>query len=374
MNILILNWRDIKNPEGGGAEIILYELVKRLVKKGNSVTWFCSGFKNSSEEEVQEGIKIIRSGGKYSVFFHAFQYYRSLKVKPDIVLDCVNTACWQTPLYVSKDRRVLYTNQAAREVFFYEYPFPFSILAYLVEPLQYLTYKNTDVVCYSNSTKEDLISLGIDKKNIYVFPLGLDHKRYYPQKKSENPTFIFVARFVRNKRPERCVSAMIIVISKYPKAKLYLIGYGKEEKNLKTQIEKLKLKKNVFIVNKNNFFLKRDMRDEKVRLMQQAWALILPSVKEGWGMVVTEAAACGTPSIVSNVTGLRDSVIHKRTGTILSSNPSPTEIANALISLIENKDRSSLYQNSIKWSKNFSWSKSFNNFNNYLLNHKLNEK
>lgn len=366
MKILILNWRDTKNPESGGAEIILYELAKRLVKNKNSVTWFCSSFKGSLKEETQDGIKIIRAGNKYSVYLHAFRYYRNLKVKPDIVLDCVNTICWQTPLYVDRKKRILYTNQAAREVFFYEYPLPFSLLGYLIEPIQYLTYKNTNIICYSNSIKEDLISFGIRKENVTTFPLGIDHKRYFPAKKSLNPTFIFVARFVRNKRPERCVTAMTVVLSKYPKAKLYLVGYGREEENLREQIKKLKLTENVFIVNKNNFFLKSDMRDEKVRLMQEAWALLLPSVKEGWGMVVTEAAACGTPSIVSNVTGLKDSVLDNKTGIILSKNPSPREIGNAMISLIESKRKKDFYKNSIAWAKNFSWAKSFDAFSNYL--------
>src|SRR3989344_2694615 len=371
MNILILNWRDIKNPEGGGAEIILYELAKRLVEEKNSVTWFCSSYKNSLKEEVTKGIKIIRSGGKYSVFFHAFQYYRGLKVKPDIVLDCINTVCWQTSLYVDQKKRILYANQAARRAFFYEYPFPFSLLAYIIEPLQYLTYKKTRTICYSNSIKEDLISFGIKRENIEIFPLGIDHSRYFPKRKANQPTFIYVARFVRNKRPERCVAAMTVVVPKYPEAKLYLVGYGKEEGNLKAQIKKLKLTKNIFIVNKNNFFLKNDVRDEKIRLMQEAWALLLPSVKEGWGMVVTEAAACGTPSIVSNVTGLRDSVIHNKTGIILSSNPSPTEMAKAMINLIENKRREEFYKNSIAWSKNFSWSKSFDAFYKYILRRKV---
>lgn len=374
MNILILNWRDTKNPESGGAEIILYELAKRLVKNQNSVTWFCSSFKGSPKEETQDGIKIIRSGNKYSVYFHAFLYYRNLKVKPDVVLDCVNTICWQTSLYVDQGKRILYTNQAAREVFFYEYKFPLSVIGYVLEPLQYLTYKNTNIICYSNSIKEDLVSFGIRKENIKIFPLGIDHKRYFPAKKSLVPTFIFVARFVRNKRPERCVAGMTIVLSKYPKAKLYLVGYGREEEDLREQIKKLKLTKNVFIVNKNNFFLKSDIHDEKVRLMQEAWALLLPSVKEGWGMVVTEAAACGTPSIVSNVTGLKDSVLDNKTGIILSNNPSPKEIGNAMISLIENKYKEGFYKNSIAWAKNFSWSKSFDVFSKYLESHNLYEK
>src|SRR3989344_6531016 len=141
MNILILNWRDIKNPKRGGAEIILYELSKRLIKEGHSIIWFCSSFDGALPQETFEGITIIRRGNKFSVYLEAFWYYKQLSEKPDIVLDCVNTICWQTSLYVEWQKRILYANQSARREFFYEYPWPFALLGFLLEPLQYLTYK-----------------------------------------------------------------------------------------------------------------------------------------------------------------------------------------------------------------------------------------
>lgn len=363
MKILILNWRDIKNPQKGGAEIILYELAKRLVKNGYSVSWFSQMFPAALAEEVFNGIKIIRRGNKYSVFLHAFLYYQSLKTKPDMVLDCVNTICWQTPLYVPREKRILYANQSAREILFYKYPQPLSLIAFLLEPLQFLTYRTTKTICYSQSIKDDLASFGIPKGNIGIFPLGVDHKRYQPGKKSSDPTFIFVSRFVNYKRANICIYAMKAVIKKIPNARLYLIGYGEEEKNIKNLIIKTRLNQNVFMVNKNNLFLEKNLKDAKVKLMQEAWALLLPSVKEGWGMVVTEAAACGTPSIVTNVTGLKDSVIANKTGIILSKNPKSVEIALAMLKIIKNQIlREKLSRAAILWSKNFSWDKSFKLF------------
>lgn len=369
MNILVLNWRDINNPQRGGAEIILYEFLKRLAEMGNQITWFSEAFKGGAKEEEFKNIKIIRRGNRYSVFLHAFFYYMGLKVKPDLVLDCINTVCWQTPLYIKKSKKIFYANQSAREIFFYEYRFPFSLLGYLLEPLQYLTYKKTLTLCYSNSIKQDLMSFGLPEEKIKVFSLGIDHLRYKPAKKSSSPTFVFVARFVKNKRPKLCVEAIRTVIKSYPDTKLYLIGYGKEEKNLKQLIKKYKLTENIFIINKNNIFLEKDEKDMKVKLMQQAWALLLPSVKEGWGMVVTEAASCGTPSIVSDVTGLKDSVISNKTGLILSKNPSKEELAEAIIKIIKNeKMRNNMSMAAIKWSKNFNWDKSFKSFYSGIIN------
>lgn len=363
MNILVFNWRDIYNPQKGGAEIILYEFLKRLAKEGHNVIWFSEYFKGAKKEEEFKGIKIIRRGNRYSVYFHALLYYLKLKQKPEIVLDCINTVCWQTPLYVRKSKLIFYANQSAREIFFYEYPLPLSLFGYLLEPLQYLTYKKTSTICYSKSIKDDLVSFGLPEKNIRIFPLGLDNLRYKPSEKSKNPTFVFVARFVKNKRPALCIDAMKIVVKKDPNSKLYLVGYGKEEENLKVLILKNKLEKNVFVVNKNNMFLENNKKDLKVKLMQEAWALLLPSVKEGWGMVVTEAASCGTPSIVSNVTGLKDSVIDGKTGFILSKKPTAKELSEAMIKLIKDKKlRNQMSDEARKRSKNFNWEKSYKLF------------
>jgi glycosyltransferase involved in cell wall biosynthesis len=128
-------------------------------------------------------------------------------------------------------------------------------------------------------------------------------------------------------------------------------------------IQRLNLQQNVFIINKNNLFLKKNHKDVKVELMQEAWGIILPSVKEGWGMVVTEAAACGTPAIVSNVTGLRDAVIGNKTGMVLSRNPKPKELAKAMKLMIMDSDfRKKLSLGAIERSKNFTWEKSYKAF------------
>ena len=367
MNILILSWRDIKNPKHGGAEIILYELSKRLIKEGHSIIWFCSYFDNALSDETFEGITIIRRGNKFSVYIEALWYYKQLSEKPDIVLDTINTICWQTPLYVERQKRILYANQSARRVFFYEYAWPFALLGLLLEPLQYLSYKNTKAICYSDSIKNDLMAFGLPKENINVFPLGVDHLRYKPGKKFVQPTFIFVGRFVKNKRADLIILAMKAIVKKYPRSLLYLVGYGEEEKKLRSLIASMGLDRNIFIVNKNNVFFAKDKKDMKVKLMQAAWAIIVPSVKEGWGMVVTEAASCGTLAIVSNVTGLRDSVVHNKTGIILSADPTPEELSNAMFTIIKDVGlRERLGKGAILWSKKFSWESSYAAFKKLL--------
>lgn len=363
MDILILNWKDLKNPDVGGAEVILYELSKRLVRDGHSVTWLCRQFDGCSSEDNLDGIRIIRRGNRFTVYWEAYKYYRSLKKKPDKVIDCVNTICWQTPLYVPQEKRLAYVNQLAKEVLFYELPPLISHIAYLFEPLEYQSYRNTTFICYSESVKKDITTFGIPAKNIYTFPIGIDHDRYKPGKKSKDPLFVFVARLTAMKQPDLCVKAMEIVVKKYPRAKLAIVGYGPLEKSLENLIGELGLGNNVLLVNKDHLFFDKNPKDQKVRLMQEAWALLLPSVKEGWGLVVTEAGACKTPSIVTDVTGLRDSVKGQQTGFYIPYGASPEILAAIQMRLIQNTNMlSDLSKKAHEYSAGFTWDASYNGF------------
>lgn len=366
MHILIYNWKDLKNPDVGGAEIILFELAKRFIKEGHQITWFCRRFKRCIPEEIIDGIKVVRRGNPITVYWHGYRYYRSLSEKPDLVIDALNTIFWQTPLYV-KNKKLAYVNQLAREVFFYELPSIISHLAYLLERLQFITYKKASFICYAFSTKEDLVKMGIPRDNIQLFHLGIDHGRYSPGEKSKTPLFLCVSRLVKMKRIDLCIRAMKEVIKNYPETKLAIAGYGYEREKLEKLRDDLDLKNNVFFTDENILFLEKSEKDQKVKLMQEAWALLFPSVKEGWGMTVTECAACGTPAIVTDVTGLRDSVKNNETGLIVSKNPAPKELAEAMIKIIRDRElRENLSQNAIEWAKNFSWDRSFEEFKNIV--------
>jgi glycosyltransferase involved in cell wall biosynthesis len=363
MNILILNWKDIKHPNVGGAEIIIYELAKRLVKDGHTVTWYCRNFIYGTPQEEYDGIKIVRRGNLLSTYFIAPFYYWSLKQKPDIIIDMSNTIYWQTPMWAWKSKRFAYLNQLAQEVFDYEYPTYVRTLGKLFERFQYLTYRKTPFLVYSKSTMKDLISMGIPEKNISVFPLGIDHSRYSVGKKSKDPLFICVNRLVKMKRNDLAIQAMPEVLKKHPKAKLMIVGFGYDRFRLERMRDDLDLTESVYFQDEHVWFFDKDKKDEKIRLMQEAWALVFPSVKEGWGMTVTEAAACGTLSIGTKVTGLMDSIIDGKTGILVSKNPTPLEIAEAMIKIIKDSElRNSLSKEASNYWKDFTWDNSYKEF------------
>jgi len=175
MNILWFNWRDIKNPEAGGAEIYTHEIAKRLAEKGYSITLFTAKFRGCKKEETIDGVRVIRDGGKYTVYQKAKEFYRKDGSKFDIVVDEINTRPFLTPKFVDNDKIVALIHQLAREFWFYETPLPINLIGYYILEKRWLkNYVNIPTITVSNSTKEDLENLGF--KKIFIVHNGLNVK------------------------------------------------------------------------------------------------------------------------------------------------------------------------------------------------------
>ena len=360
MRILFLNWKDPRHPEAGGSEIVVFELARRLVRQGHAVTWFARRFPGCDPEDTLEGIRIVRRGGLLTTYLRAPATYLRFRPRPDLVVDVVNTLCWQTPLF-AKGRSIAFVHQLAREALLWHLPWPLSHLAFGLERFQYVTYRRTLALCPSPSTRDDLVSVGIPATNTAVVRLGVDHERYRPGSKDPDPLFLFVGRLVPVKRVDRCIGAMVSVRARHPQARLVVLGRGPAEGDLRAQVASLGLADAVDFVS--DPFAPGSPERTKIELMQRAWALVLPSAKEGWGMVVTEAAACGTPAGVTGVSGLRDSVEDGRTGIIVSPDPSPEELARALLRLVEDPElRRRLGEEARVQASALSWEETFRQF------------
>jgi len=360
MNILILNWRDIKNPSSGGAEILTHEIAKRFVKWGHQVTQFSSCFPNCLAEEKVDGVKIIRRGhpdARYflkSVHFLAFWYYlKNFRGKFDVVIDEVHGLPFFTPWYV-KGKKIVLICEVADELWIKMFGPFFGLCGRLTERL-YLRfiYKNIPYLTISNSTKEELIREGVESKNITVLPMGLTiPKKIKKVEKEKDPTLIFVGRLSKSKGIEDAIEALRQVSKIYPKTKFWIVGEGDE-----AYIKFLKKKSKNLNVSDKITFWGYVSQEKKFELMGRAHLLLHASVKEGWGLVVIEAASQATPSIVYNVSGLRDSVINDKTGVILSHNSS-LEMAKQSMLLLNNKKRYKDFQkNALAWAKSLTWDK-----------------
>lgn len=353
MTILILNWRDIKHPLAGGAEISTHEHAKRWVRAGYKVIQFSSKVTGRKAEEIVDDIQIIRRGNHYTVHIYAFFYYlRHLRGKVDLVVDEFHFIPFFTPLYV-KEKKLAFIHETAEEVWFKNQFFPINILGFLLEPLFFKFYKNMPFMTVSDSTKRDLIRFGINGSNIHVIHNGVKTiNSRFP--KEEVPTIIYLGRLAKDKGTEEAILAFYKIQKAFKRSKLWIVG--REEKKgymeeLKDKVKDLRLAKKVVFFN---YVSER----KKFDLLKRAWLHIHPSIKEGWGLTVIEAASQGTPTVAYNVSGLRDSIIDRETG--LLSNKTPEDLADKMLMLF--KDKEALYERLSKnariWSKKFNWSDS----------------
>jgi glycosyltransferase involved in cell wall biosynthesis len=353
MNILILNWRDTKNPKSGGAEIVTLEHAKAWVKRGHSVTWFSSKFENSKDQEKIQNINIVRRGNFLTVYLHAPFYYLFSKNKFDLVIDEIHGIPFFTPIFVRKPK-IAFIHEVADEIWDYMFPFPLNKIGKLIERLIFVFYKNVQFMTASNSTKIILERLGIKKKNITVVISGLLEKpiKILP-KKEKAPTFIFVSRVVKMKGIEEVVRAYFYILKNLKDANLWIVGDGE-----KTYVNSLKRMIESYSISSKVKFFGHVTNDTKLQLMRRAHILLHASVKEGWGLVVVEAASQGTPSVVYNVAGLKDSVINDKTGIVISKN-TPEEMGKRVLELLKDiKKYSNFQKNGVLRAKDLKWEKS----------------
>ncbi len=353
MRILILNWRDLRHPLAGGAEISTHEHAKNWAKAGNEIIQFSSSFKGAKKKEVIDGIKIIRRGNHYTVHLWAFIYYLCvLRGKIDLIVDEFHFIPFFSPIY-SKCKKLVFIHETAKELWFKNQFFPINILGFFLEPFFFKLYRNTCFMTVSKSTKKDLIEFGILPKNINIIHNGIE-KTESKEEKEKKPTVIYLGRLAKDKGTEDALLSLKKLIYFFPNVNLWIVG--REEK--KGYLKKLQKKAESFRIEKNVTFFNFVSQEKKFDLLKRAWVLVHPSVKEGWGLTIIEAASQGTPSVSYDILGLRDSIIEGKTG-LLVKNKNPEGLAEKINVLFNDKLLYNQMSNSaVLWSKNFSWKKS----------------
>jgi len=350
--ILIFNWRDTKHRYAGGAEVYIHEIAKRFVKSGYTVTLFCGNDGTSSRYETVDGVEVIRRGGFYFVYFWAFLYYISrFKDKYDTVIDCENGIPFFTPLYVRKKMLCLMFH-VHQEVFRRSLIKPLAWIALFLEKrLMPVVYKNVNFVTISNSSKKDMIKLGLNKDRIDIIEPGVNLNEFKPGKKSKIPLVLYIGRLKFYKRVDLFIKVASKVVRKIPNVQFVVAGDGEEMDNLKRLVKKMSLINNVT-------FLGRVSERKKIELYQNAWVFVNPSLMEGWGITTVEANACGTPVVASDVPGLRDSLLNL-SGGYLVKYADVEEFSKHVLKLIKNRSLSSrMSKDAVAWSRNFSWNRS----------------
>ena len=298
MRVLILSWRDLRHPLAGGSEVYSQNLARHWAAAGHEVTFFCAAVAGAPAVEVVDGYRIVRRGSRLGVYRQARRWYRAQEPSSfDVVLDVVNTRPFLSPRWAGDTPVVALIHQVCKEIWRYEVPLPLAVVGrYWLEPRWLSTYRETLTLTVSESSRSSLRDYGL--RRVEVVPEGVDAPGSLGAAvaKETSPTVVWVGRMAANKRPADAIEAFRSARPRLGDASLWMIGDGP----LRSRLEGTK--------PEGVRFFGRVDQATKDSLMARAHLLIATSVREGWGLTVSEAAMLGTPALTYDVPGLADSV------------------------------------------------------------------
>ena len=358
MRILVVNWLDRENPQAGGAEEHLHQIFGRLVEEGHQVTALVSGWPGCIGRINIDGIEVHRTGSRYTFPVSAPKYYRRhlLGCDFDVVVEDLNKVPLFAPLW-TKSPVLLVAHHLFGRTAFQAASAPIAIATVLLERLIPFFYKGTPTVAVSEGTKRDLVDRGLRPDDIDVIPNGIDVTLYTPlsDSKTLQPTILFLGRLKRYKRVDLIIQAVAELAIRGIHVQLRVAGTGEEAPELFKLVKRLGVEDRVELMG----FIKDS---KKLELLQSSWVHVLPSPKEGWGISVMEAAACGTPSVASDAPGLRESVLHEVTG-LLVQHGDVGALAGAIEALVSDaKQRQRMSDSAREFAESFSWNVSARRF------------
>ena len=311
MNLLVVNWLDRLNPLAGGAEIHLFEIFRRVAARGHRVRLVCSGWPGATPVETVDGIEVTRVARRNTFALAGRRAVRRALAteRPDVVVEDIN----KLPLFLSSltdcPMCVLVPHLFGTTAF-QEAPWPMAATVWLAERPIAWAYRRADFEAISESTRDDLVARGVPRNRIRVIHPGVDAGVFRPDgsvPRSDPPSFLYVGRLKRYKGVDLAVRALALARQRRPELSLDVAGTGDDHRRLEALARELGQGS---AVRFHGFVTE----PHKLALLRSTWANLFPSPKEGWGITVVEAAACGTPSLASDSPGLRDSVRAGETG------------------------------------------------------------
>jgi len=336
MRFLFLNWRCPTHPQAGGAELVTLRVAERLVRWGHTVTWFAAAYPGAPSQEPINGVRVIRAGRQFTVHLQAARWYqRQGRGRFDVVIDEINTIPFFAHRYAGVPVVTL-IHQLAREVWWYEAPWPLAALGFALEPLYLQAYRRQPLLTISHSSARSLRALGL-RGPIALIPMATDFaaEPVLPPlaEKEAAWTLVALGRVVRSKRIDDMLRAVALLAARGLPAQLWVIGavtprYRQVLARLAAELG---------VADRLTFWGKVP-EAQKRSLLRRAHALLACSVREGWGLMVTEANLVGTPAVVYNVPGLRDSTEHGVTG-LVTEQTDPPSLAEAVGRLLGDPTR-----------------------------------
>jgi glycosyltransferase involved in cell wall biosynthesis len=321
----IVAWRDLDHPEAGGSELHAGAIAERWASAGIDLTLVASRPERSTGPSTRDGYHVSRPAGRYGIFPHVattrltqragLQRRRASSTAPDATVEIWNGMPFFSPLWAPRPRLV-FLHHVHDHMWDLVLPPKLAAAGRLIESrLAPPIYRRTPVVTLSESSRRMIVELlRLDPDLVHVVAPGVDESFVPGHQRSERPLVVAVGRLVTYKRFDLLIDVLARLKNRHPELEAVIAGEGAERSHLEEQIGRRDAGSWITLPGRVD-------DDELIELYQRAWVLASPSAYEGWGLTITEAAACATPAVASPITGHIDAVGDGITGFLAEPGP-----------------------------------------------------
>jgi len=329
--IHMLSWRDLADHEAGGSEVHSDNIARLWAQAGIEVTIRTSRVQGLPADTRRAGCRLIRRGGRLSVFPKAALAELTGRHGPrDALVEIWNGIPFLSPLW-ARGPRTAWLHHIHTDVWPLFLPPYLARTGHFVEQrLAPPLYRRTPIVTLSQSARRGLLErVRLRPDNVFVVEPGVSAEFAPGGERADVPTVLAVGRLKPQKALHVLVNAVADLQDSLPGARLVIIGEGYLRDDIERLISERGMQELVDLTG-------RVSRRELLNRYRSAWVLASASRAEGWGMSITEAAACATPAVVSDIPGHADAVDQGVSGILVDSDD---DFAPALAALLSDPGR-----------------------------------
>ncbi len=348
--VRVVAWRDLEHPEAGGSELHAHRIASLWAAAGIGVEIRTSEVRGAERVVDRAGYRVVRRGGRYGVFARAgVEGLLRRRRRGDVLVEIWNGMPFWSPLW-SRAPHVVFLHHVHAEMWRMVLPPRMARAGELIErrvapPL----YRSTRVITLSQSSRAEIVDmLGLRPDKVTVIPPGVE-RRFSPGPPdacSPVPLVAAVGRLVPVKRFDLLIRALTRVKAFVPSLRAVIAGDGYDRSRLEALRRSLGATAWLSLPGHVG-------DDEIVDLYRRAWVAVSVSQREGWGMTLTEAGACGTPAVASDIAGHRDAVLHGWSGLLADGEEA---IASAITRVLADPVlRARLGAGALAYAQKFTW-------------------
>lgn len=330
----VVAWRDLDDPEAGGSELHVHEVISRWAAAGVEVQLWTSRVDGAARDIHRGGYIVHRAAGRYAVFARtALLGLRGRIGSGQGVVEVWNGMPFFSPLWARRPRLTFLHHvhgEMWQMVLSKSLAKVGTTIEHVVAPK---LYRNESILTLSESSKREIAErLGFSPEHITVAPPGVDPRFHPGGVKDANPLVVTVGRLVPVKRFSWFIDAMAKLRADHPALRAVVVGEGYERPALEALIAQAGAQDWLSLPGHLG-------DDELIELYRRAWVVVSTSAREGWGMTLTEAASCGTPAVATRIAGHLDAVEEGISGLLVETMEEIAQAAGALISDDELRER-----------------------------------